>query len=204
MLIRQGAYTFTLLKPVLHAPGDGENDASFALTYQVINDEDEAATGTLNVTVDDDTPIAIAGASASIRVDEDDLDGVLSNDNSTGNTGDPLFNDMTADEATFSNAMLQALVASGADTPITFALNSLVGGPVQTVGGAQVLSQGQPVVYGWDGSAVVGFVQVVGGAGYDVGDRIVFRLSGLVGATLNSICVIRSITPPPQVTPLER
>ena len=56
----QGSYTFTLLKPVLHALGDGENDASFALTYEVINDEDEAATGTLNVTVDDDTPIVLA------------------------------------------------------------------------------------------------------------------------------------------------
>ena len=65
----QGAYTFTLLKPVLHAPGDGENDASFDLTYQVINDEDEAATGTLSVIVDDDTPVTAPPASLIVNGD---------------------------------------------------------------------------------------------------------------------------------------
>ena len=65
----QGAYTFTLLKPVLHAPGDGENNASFDLTYQVINDEDEAATGTLSVIVDDDTPVTAPPANLIVNGD---------------------------------------------------------------------------------------------------------------------------------------
>ena len=52
-----GAYKVTLLDNVLHASGNNENDAGpVALTYTVVDGDASTATGTLNVTFDDDTP----------------------------------------------------------------------------------------------------------------------------------------------------
>ena len=59
-----GAYKVTLLNNVLHESLDGstgdnmENDAAAALTYTVMDADGSEATGTLNVTFDDDMPIA--------------------------------------------------------------------------------------------------------------------------------------------------
>jgi T1SS-143 domain-containing protein len=54
-----GAYSVTLNQPVLHAaetaPGT-ENDATLALTYTVVDADGDAAAGTLNINIDDDTP----------------------------------------------------------------------------------------------------------------------------------------------------
>lgn len=69
-----GNYVFTLLQPVLHAAGDGENDATIVLNYQVVDGTTPAdtATGTLTVTIDDDTPITTALAD-SVSVNEGNL-----------------------------------------------------------------------------------------------------------------------------------
>ena len=53
-----GNYVFTLLKPVLHASGSDENDATVALTYQVKDSNADTATGNSTITIDDDTPVA--------------------------------------------------------------------------------------------------------------------------------------------------
>ena len=55
-----GAYAFTLLKPVLHATGNAENDAVVNLTYTVRDSNGDATNGTLSITIDDDTPVANA------------------------------------------------------------------------------------------------------------------------------------------------
>ncbi|WP_374383083.1 DUF5801 repeats-in-toxin domain-containing protein [Dongia sp.] len=53
-----GAYTLTLKDNVLHADGGNENDAPVALTYTVKDADNSTATGTLNITFDDDAPTA--------------------------------------------------------------------------------------------------------------------------------------------------
>jgi T1SS-143 domain-containing protein len=69
-----GNYVFTLLQPVLHAPGDGENDATVVLNYQVVDGTTPAdtAVGTLTITIDDDTPLTTALAD-SVSVNEGNL-----------------------------------------------------------------------------------------------------------------------------------
>jgi large repetitive protein len=50
-----------LLKPVIHAAGNNENDATVNLTYQVKDatlPSADTATGTLAITLDDDIPVA--------------------------------------------------------------------------------------------------------------------------------------------------
>jgi large repetitive protein len=61
-----GAYTLTLLDNVLHASGGEENDATAALTYQVSDSDGSVASGTLNITFDDDTPNAVAPVSITV------------------------------------------------------------------------------------------------------------------------------------------
>lgn len=53
-----GAYTYNLLKPLDHPAGNNENDLTFNITYQVKDSNGDAATGTLTVVVDDDSPVA--------------------------------------------------------------------------------------------------------------------------------------------------
>ncbi len=68
-----GAYTFNLINPVRHAPGNSENgDISLALNYRV-GDSDadmtagDTALGTLTVTLDDDAPIPFTAQSMVIE-----------------------------------------------------------------------------------------------------------------------------------------
>ncbi|MGX5219853.1 retention module-containing protein [Pseudomonas segetis] len=51
-----GAYTLTLLQPVLHAEGGAENDALLNIDFTVTDGDSDAVTKTLQVTIDDDTP----------------------------------------------------------------------------------------------------------------------------------------------------
>ena len=127
----------------------------------------------ITVVVENDIPAAAGSATASIRVDEDELS-TASGDGSTGITDD----DGDTDEATFSSASLAALVTPGADEPVDFNLNGAVSGNVVTTNGTAVLSKGANVVWGTDGGALVGFVNLGGGAGFDAGvDREVFRVT---------------------------
>ena len=54
-----GEYTVTLLDNVLHSEGGNENNAVADLTYTVTDANNDAATGTLTVTFDDDMPKAV-------------------------------------------------------------------------------------------------------------------------------------------------
>ncbi|ARU88001.1 hypothetical protein B9K09_08485 [Pseudomonas sp. M30-35] len=51
-----GAYTLTLLQPVLHVEGGAENDALLNIDFTVTDGDSDAVTKTLQVTIDDDTP----------------------------------------------------------------------------------------------------------------------------------------------------
>ena len=60
---------------------------------------------------------------------------------------------------------------------MTVVFNMAVGGPVLNVAGGAVLSHGGTVMYGTVGNDIVGYVNVGGGAGFELGtDREVFRL----------------------------
>jgi VCBS repeat-containing protein len=61
-----GSYTVTLVDNILHSNVAGENDASVALTYRVADTDGSTNTGVLNITFDDDTPVAISPAAAVV------------------------------------------------------------------------------------------------------------------------------------------
>ena len=64
-LADDGTYTVTQNAALKHASGADENDAIFAIAYTVAAG-DEIANGTLNLTINDDTPIKVSGALQSM------------------------------------------------------------------------------------------------------------------------------------------
>ncbi|HXF87111.1 MAG TPA: DUF5801 repeats-in-toxin domain-containing protein [Xanthobacteraceae bacterium] len=66
--VSTGAYTVTLLKPVLHAAGDDENDATVTISYTVTDSDGDAANGSLTVTIDDDMPTVSANIEAGSAI----------------------------------------------------------------------------------------------------------------------------------------
>ena len=174
-----GTFTFALKDQLDHNPAAGDNGIlTLDLTSAFTATDFDGDAVTLNadsitVVVENDIPAAAGSATASIRVDEDELS-TASGDGSTGITD----GDGDTDEATFSSASLAALVTPGADEPVDFNLNGAVSGNVVTTNGTAVLSKGANVVWGADGGALVGFVNLGGGAGFDAGvDREVFRVT---------------------------
>lgn len=53
-----GAYTFELLQPIMHAPGEGENDFVLEIGYQVTDGDGDSASAVMRVRIDDDSPVA--------------------------------------------------------------------------------------------------------------------------------------------------
>jgi T1SS-143 domain-containing protein len=56
-----GAYTINLLKPLMHPVSGTEDDITLNIGYTVTDGDNDSATGSLVVTVDDDTPTIQAG-----------------------------------------------------------------------------------------------------------------------------------------------
>ncbi|MBY6216719.1 VCBS domain-containing protein, partial [Qipengyuania aquimaris] len=106
-----GDYTVTHNLPVLHADGNDENNQAFTLSYTVTDGDGDTATGSLSIDVDDDTPVAL-DADSTGTVDEDGLGGIA------GGDGD------VAGEATVATGSVTSLFSAGADTPLTFGLDS--------------------------------------------------------------------------------
>jgi|GEM_PF-1869155 len=53
-----GAYSVTQNAPIMHAPGGAENNQAFTLNYSVTDKDGDQAIGSLNINVDDDSPVA--------------------------------------------------------------------------------------------------------------------------------------------------
>ncbi len=66
-----GSYTFTLLGNLDHAGPNAEDDLAVALAFVAKDTDDDTATGTFTVTIDDDAPVL--GAAAGLTFSEDDL-----------------------------------------------------------------------------------------------------------------------------------
>ncbi|WP_439542574.1 beta strand repeat-containing protein [Hyphomicrobium sp.] len=82
-----GNYVFTLLKPVLHATGNAENDAVVDLTYTVKDSNGDPANGSLSITIDDDTPVAQNDTASVDEGSKPTLNAVLVIDLSTSMNG---------------------------------------------------------------------------------------------------------------------
>ncbi|NNC53401.1 MAG: hypothetical protein HKO08_10235, partial [Erythrobacter sp.] len=106
-----GDYTVTQNLPVMHADGDAENNVFFTLRYIVTDGDGDTAYCNLRISVDDDTPEAVDGVSSG-TVDEDGLAG------NPGGNGD------VAGEATVATGSVTSLFSAGADSPLTFGLDT--------------------------------------------------------------------------------
>ncbi len=177
-----GDFAFTLKDQIDHLPNVPANDDNQTTVLDFTNaiqftdaDGDTVAlkgSGTFTIAVEDDIPEVISGASAAFVVDEDSMNGAAGGDNSTGIAD----GDGVDDEDTLSFDAIKALVRVGADEGLTAALDLTVSGQVKTTAGAVVTSQGKAVLFGVDGTDVVGFVDGNNDGKYAAGDRLVFRL----------------------------
>ncbi|MEO6580770.1 MAG: DUF5801 repeats-in-toxin domain-containing protein, partial [Sphingomicrobium sp.] len=116
-----GAYTVTLLRPVDHPAGSGENTTSIVVPVTV-SDGDLGATGSITVTVEDDSPSASAAVAAS---------GITVDETSAAIPGFPL-------TATSGSAVITGGGAFGADGPAATGATSY--GLTLTGGGASLAS----------------------------------------------------------------
>jgi T1SS-143 domain-containing protein len=122
-----GAYTVVQNAPIDHAAGGNENNQAFTINYTVTDSDGDAAPGTVNINVDDDTPIATATLLTG-TVDEDGVPGGIA-----GGPGD------VAGEATTATGSVAALFSAGADAPLTFSLLANTSGlPALTSGGVAI------------------------------------------------------------------
>jgi VCBS repeat-containing protein len=76
-----GAYSVVQNNPIDHAAGGDENNQNFTITYTVTDLDTDVANGTINISVDDDTPTV--SANAAVQLDDDALAG-----GNAGGTGD--------------------------------------------------------------------------------------------------------------------
>lgn len=122
-----GAYSVAQNAPIMHAPGDDENNQDFTFTYRVTDGDGDIVDGTLAVSVDDDTPVLTEGSIAHI-VDEDDIKtdwsrGTSPDDNNADGswTGHPSY--VTGGPA-YVFGSLSSLVSFGADGKGSFGFTS--------------------------------------------------------------------------------
>jgi T1SS-143 domain-containing protein len=123
-----GSWTFTLSGPLDHAPGGDENDLTiqFGGLIQATDGDGDVAvsTGVVAVTIDDDTPVAVVPAAASMANIMGAL-GVFSLDTVNGNVDDNLGADGRGG-VVFTSATITALAGQSLTSglaPITYSLS---------------------------------------------------------------------------------
>jgi T1SS-143 domain-containing protein len=145
-----GNYTITQLAPINHATGQDENNQTFTFNYTVTDHDGDTAVGSLVLTVNDDTPIALPGnpgegegeGSGSFTFAIVHEDG-LNNSQSVGNQ--EVFSTVTS--VVITAADLASLVSFGVDQPGTFSLNPGATAPT-------LFSNGDPVTYSVTGNTL--------------------------------------------------
>jgi len=85
-----GAYSVVQNAPINHAAGGDENNQPFTITYTVTDTDNDVANGSINISVDDDTPTV--SANAGVQLDDDALaggnsGGIGDDANATNTTG---------------------------------------------------------------------------------------------------------------------
>ncbi|MBI3917015.1 MAG: retention module-containing protein, partial [Betaproteobacteria bacterium] len=115
-----GDYTVTLYQPIEHQPGDNENDAFFTVGITITDADGSQDTGSLTVTIDDDTPIAV------VSREQQDVGGTveeeaLGEENPVLSVGNQELEDSEPD-TTVAQGSVASLFQSGADAPLSFSL----------------------------------------------------------------------------------
>jgi T1SS-143 domain-containing protein len=162
-----GHYTITQLHAINHAPGLDENNQNFTFNYTVTDHDGDTASGTLALTVNDDTPVALSGTVGGEGEGEGNYYGVfatvyedgLTLANSDGQSvGNPEgYNTNTS--VHILAADLASLVSFGADQPGSFHLNPNAVAPA-------LFSHGDAVTYSVSGDTLTA----------SAGGRVVFTL----------------------------
>ncbi|MEP5938639.1 MAG: DUF5801 repeats-in-toxin domain-containing protein [Erythrobacter sp.] len=141
-----GAYTVTQNANILHAD-DGQNDENeqdFTLSGAITDGDGDTVAISLNITVDDDTPVANNGAEITGLVDEDGLiPGGIDDDSD--------LNDVPG-AAVSDNGVVDSLFTAGADAPLTFGLDDSSAAALNALG---LTSDGTIVTYTITGTSVV-------------------------------------------------
>jgi hypothetical protein len=114
--------------------------------------------------VQDDTPVAVQGASVSIRVDENFHHGRFH------------FGFGHFDDTRFTRSELQDLVDAGTDEPALFKLNTSITGPVMTADGTPATSHGVQIKLAVAGQRIIGFADTDADGSRDPGEHVIFRL----------------------------
>ena len=83
-----GAYTVTQVAPIQHPAGDNENNQVFTLNYTVTDADGDVAPGTVNIDVDDDSPVAANDTDALLAGATGPATGNVLTDASAGDAGD--------------------------------------------------------------------------------------------------------------------
>ena len=139
-----GAFKFTLMDALDHAPNGSENDIDLTFNFTAADSDGDTAKGTFTVGIDDDVPVA-TGATVDVgEVYEDGLSGL-----STGNPEGASGSQPTS--ITITQANLATLVHFGADGPGGFGFNSAVEGT-----SAGISSDGSPISYHISGDTLSG------------------------------------------------
>ena len=138
-LDQSGAYTVSQVNPIDHAAGNLENNADFTVTFSATDADGDSDSGTLSISVDDDSPDAV----------DDGSKGSFDDNSSNVNIG--------------TVASLLANDGYGADGPaaansITIAAGSL-GGTISIVGGNLMYTSNHNVAPG--GNAVETFTYTI-------------------------------------------
>ena len=99
-----GSYTVTQLHAIDHPAEQNENNVSFTLSYTVTDHDNDPATGSLTINVNDDTPVANTVTAAPV-LDDDAQPLFPGNSGGTGDVAD----------ATVATGVAGALFSAGAD-----------------------------------------------------------------------------------------
>jgi hypothetical protein len=105
-----GAFTVTENNPILHPPGDNENNVVIVANYTVTDEDGDVAVGTLTINVDDDTPTVNvqAGPDADVILTTDDHDTI-------GTGPAPAGQDSASTSINFGGVFTGTTVSPGAD-----------------------------------------------------------------------------------------
>ena len=127
-----GAYTVIQNNPIQHAAGENENNQDFTLTYRVSDSDGDFVDGTLNISVDDDTPTITSNATA-----------VLDDDQFAGGNPDGPGDDAIANT---SGNIGFSFGADGAGSAVFLTTGAPAGFTYELSGGSLLIKQGATTV----------------------------------------------------------
>ena len=129
-----GSYSVVQNNPIDHAAGGDENNQNFTVTYTVTDSDTDVANGTINISVDDDTPTV--SANAAVQLDDDALAG-----GNPGGTGD-----VNPDTANTSGTLGHSFGADGAGSVAYLTTGAPAGFTYELSGSDLLIKQGTTTV----------------------------------------------------------